>query len=197
MWKRWPINFNLEWVYGNCFDGHLGYRPWRIRGKNYCSWLEKNLIRQLVLWDENFGTMDVWRLTQVTRDGSDASSSHISHPRNEPSTLSTVSFRLTFYENYLMIDLWMWLLITVVTNFLAMGFHNAAELLLNSLCPSAFLYVWNNSQTLQGLTRQLLWDINTKIGRDVLILNALLNNLRTTFTYDLQLFLLERKFLHI
>lgn len=137
--------------------------------------------------------MDVWRLTQITRGGSDPSSSHLSHPRNEPSTLSTVPFRVAFYENYLMLDLWVWLLITVVTDFLSMGFHDAAERLLNSLCPSALFYVWNNSQTLQGLTWQLLWDIITKISRDVLILNALLNNLRPTLTYDLQVFLLATR----
>ena len=57
------------------------------------------------LWDENFGTTDVWRLTQITHDGSDPTSSHISHQRNEPGTLSTIYFRLTFYENYLMLDL--------------------------------------------------------------------------------------------
>ena len=81
-----------------------------------------------------------------------------------------------------MLDLWVWLFIAVVTNILSMGFHNAAERLLNSLCPSALLYVWNNSQNLQRLKWQLLLDIITKINRDVLILKVLLNNLRTTFT---------------
>jgi len=81
-----------------------------------------------------------------------------------------------------MLDLWVWPFITVVTNILSVGFHNAAESLLNYLCPSALLCIWNNSQTLQELTWQLLLDIITKISRDVLILKALLNNLRTTFT---------------